>query len=295
MHNFLKAYTVQTCRNGNCTKRVILNKNYYGSINKFKCPICLNKPVLSLGEKLMIGYYTQCDICQVYFIIEYNYTKKPEIIKSICYICDKERKKKSTTDAIFLVDNENKKNINTIDTIFLTDNETKHKPISYCDIVSSKYKIIKEDPTIDEWVKHLEADENRMKIYHNSTINWDNCNKALDCFMMNYGFWTIVPKLPTERNNFLNKDILNDSKVLYYWYHMQESTDIFKDIPALCTEYSLVLKTKEYYIYFEFTTYLSENEPINDIGKIENGIGKILYDSDWERFASLVKKEIKYS
>ena len=95
MSDFVTAYTVQVCQNVPCDRKVILSKNYYGKINRFKCPVCLRRSISS-SEILSIGCYTQCNICDVYFVIEKCYPKEYiENKLSICYICNTlENKKK---------------------------------------------------------------------------------------------------------------------------------------------------------------------------------------------------------
>lgn len=286
MSDNFKAYTIRTCSTINCLRKVVLNKNHqtihreksFGIISKFKCPVCLNRSVSS--DRLFRGTYTQCHQCNVYFIIEDDYSN--DYINndiSICYMCDEK----------------NVKNIS--DVVFMTDKQLNSNPISYSDIASSKYKIIQHNPSIEVWTKYLELNENRTQIYHNTTINWDIWDLPLTYFAMNYGYWTIVPDLPIDRKKFLNKNIFNESKILYYYYYSHESINIYKDMPANCVEYSLVLKTKNCYVYFTFVTYLSNEIGVNEIdaneiGNVRDGLGQVLYEENWKNFVCLIKNEI---
>lgn len=267
MTNYLKAHSIQNCRNKDCSNKTILSEDYYGPLNEFKCPICQNKSILFAEQKLRIGQFTQCKDCNVYFTIDKSHLESQI---PICYICSKQKKS----------------------TIFLTEEDMKINPVSYRDMVSGKYKVIKEHPTVEQWIKHLSTNENNIKTYYGCKINWDIWIRAFKSFAINNGYWSIIPDLPIERIKFINYEILEKAMMLYYSYCIEKSKNIFKDnIEALCIEYIFIAKTKDCYVYFNFSTYIPEDDSYSEIGKVEGGIGKIIYDNNWKDFVNMIKKE----
>lgn len=192
-------------------------------------------------------------------------------------------------------------------TIILTQNEFKKNvnSISYLDVANNKYRIVRDDPNIDEWIKHLDCHNINYKKYQNTDIIWDDWKYVYSFYCNNYGFWTIIPNIinenePHKIHNLLNDIFYDKSDVLYYNHSKTNSINIFETDnvnsdnekkSSMCIEFSFVVKLSDHYIYFDYVGYtpLDDSNLDKYIGNIKGGIGKIVYAKNWKLFVKLIK------